>query len=152
MGWPALTGEGSDVRFGRSRSARFAVSVGLTALGSGVLFGCGSAGSAAQEAAVGFYRATAAGEGTTACDLLAPGTRRELEQAEGAPCEEALASVGLPDVVDEPIATERFGTQAQVRFDADTVFLAEFDNGWKVVAAGCSPRDPLPYDCLVKGG
>jgi hypothetical protein len=35
---------------------------------------------------------------------------------------------------------------------ADTVFLAEFPDGWKVVAAACTPRDRLPYDCQVEGG
>jgi hypothetical protein len=112
--------------------------------------GCGSAGSAAQAAAVEFYRAAAVGDRAAACALLAPQTRRELTQSERAPCEEALASVGLP-AVGEAIDTQRFGHQAQVRFDADTAFLAEYDDGWRVVAAGCVRRDPLPYDCDLAG-
>jgi hypothetical protein len=121
--------------------------VGVTAL----LAGCGSAGSAARDAAAGFYRAVETGETSTACDLLAPETRRELEQTEKAACEDALGRLNVP-TVDETVETERFGHHAQVRFDADTAFLAEYDDGWKVVAAGCSQRDPLPYDCVIEGG
>jgi hypothetical protein len=80
---------------------------------------------------------------------LAPETRRELEQAERSPCEEALAGIDLP-ALHETVVTERFGHHAQVRFDADTAFLAEYDDGWKVIAAGCTARDPLPYDCVIE--
>ena len=34
----------------------------------------------------------------------------------------------------------------------DTVFLATFPGGWRVVAAGCTPRGDRPYDCTVAGG
>lgn len=97
-----------------------------------------------------FYRAAAAGDSADACALLAPETRRELIQSEQAPCEEALASVDLP-AVGGSIEAQRFGHQAQVRFDTDTAFLAEYDDGWRVVAAGCTARDPLPYDCDLAG-
>jgi hypothetical protein len=33
----------------------------------------------------------------------------------------------------------------------DTVFLARFDGGWRVMAADCSPRAEQPYECQVKG-
>jgi hypothetical protein len=34
--------------------------------------------------------------------------------------------------------------------DAGSVFLAEFDNGWRVTAAGCTSRgESLPYQCVV---
>jgi hypothetical protein len=127
------------------------VATGLVSAAMVVLAGCASAGADAEDAAARFYQAIEAGEGSTACTLLTPPTRSELEQAEHAPCEEALAKVGLPRV-DRPIASERFGQQAQVRFGTDTVFLAEYDEGWKVLAAGCTRRDSLPYDCLVSGG
>jgi hypothetical protein len=43
-------------------------------------------------------------------------------------------------------------TWAQVRLDDDTVFLAAFPGGWRVVAAGCRPRgEAEPYDCAVEG-
>ena len=39
-----------------------------------------------------------------------------------------------------------------MRLDKDTLFLARFDQGWRVTAAGCTPHGDLPYDCTVKGG
>ena len=47
------------------------------------------------------------------------------------------------------------GHSAQVRYADDTVFLARFDDGWRVTAAGCervSSDDAVPYDCVVDGG
>ena len=41
---------------------------------------------------------------------------------------------------------------AIVRWGAETMFLARFDNGWLVTAAGCTPRGKdLPYDCSIEG-
>ena len=120
-------------------------------VGLGLLVGCGSSGSAAQSAAADFYQAVEGGQSAVACGLLAPETRRELEQAENATCEAALSRMELP-AAGATDRTERFGQHAVVRFARDTVFLAEYDDGWKVVAAGCTPRDGLPYDCDVEGG
>ena len=135
-------------RCGRGRST---LTLGFASAGIAFLVGCGSAGTDAEDAAARFYRAVETNEVAAACDLLAPESRREVEQAEHAPCEQALPKVGLPRV-DGPVESERFGRQAQVRFGNDTVFLAEYDEGWKVMAAGCTPRGSLPYDCLVAGG
>lgn len=44
-----------------------------------------------------------------------------------------------------------FGTMAQVRYPEDTVFLARFRSGWRVMAAACSPQAHDPYDCRIKG-
>jgi hypothetical protein len=41
---------------------------------------------------------------------------------------------------------------AIVELDADTVFLARFDAGWRVTAAHCAPRVNAPYDCQIKRG
>ncbi|HYJ66639.1 MAG TPA: hypothetical protein VEX15_03140 [Nocardioidaceae bacterium] len=135
---------------GRKRSitpsARLASALAVASL----LTGCGSAGAAPQSVASEFYQAVADEQASAACDLLAPQTRSELEQSAHAPCAEALIRQDLP-TVGAPMATERFGNQAQVRFDGETAFLAEFDDGWKIVAAGCTPRDPLPYDCVLEG-
>ena len=45
-----------------------------------------------------------------------------------------------------------FGTTAQVRYEGETLFLARFDDTWRVVAAGCTAQRPKPYDCLLQGG
>ena len=38
-----------------------------------------------------------------------------------------------------------------VRLAGDTVFLAVFPGGWRVTAAGCTPRGDRPYNCTVQG-
>lgn len=88
-----------------------------------------------------------------ACDLLAPGTRIEVEKAADKACADALGDEDLPDAsaVDN---VEVYGHDAIVRFGDDTVFLARFPEGWRVTAAGCQPgpSDQKPYDCTVSGG
>ena len=115
-----------------------------------LLVGCGASGSAAEDVASRFYAAVETGEGSTACDLLAPETRHKLEQSAGQPCAEALLSEDIP-TPGKSVETQRFGNQAQIRFDHDTAFLAEFDDGWRLVAVGCTPRESLPYDCVIAG-
>jgi hypothetical protein len=44
-----------------------------------------------------------------------------------------------------------FGQWARVVLDSDTVFLASFPGGWRVVAAGCQPQGERPYDCTLRG-
>lgn len=117
-----------------------------------VCAGCGASEDAGPRgAATTFERALENGDGARACDLLAPETRSELEQSAGSSCAEAILEEDLPDAgaVD---ASSAFGTTAQVRFTADTLFLAEFDGRWKVLAAGCAPVPHAPYDCAVQGG
>jgi hypothetical protein len=113
--------------------------------------GCGSdISTAVSSVAERFYAAVASGNGTAACALLAPPTAHEVLQAGQAPCGTAILKEDIPaagQVVDE----KRFGDQAQVRLRGDTAFLAQFADGWKVVAAACTSRGELPYDCKVKG-
>jgi hypothetical protein len=129
----------------RARRATVLVAVAVSA-------GCGGAGEAgaAADVASRFHAAVARQDGVGACALLAPQTRSELEQAAGRPCPAAVLGEEVPKV--GPVrAGRRFGTQAQVRFEGDTVFLAEFPGGWRVVAAACTHRNRLPYDCEIKG-
>jgi hypothetical protein len=103
-----------------------------------------------RDVASAFQRAVEAADGAAGCDLLAPGTKSELEQSAGKPCRDALPGESLPAAgAVRDVAT--FGTMAQVRFAEDTLFLAEFRDGWKVVAAGCSPVRGHPYDCVLQG-
>jgi hypothetical protein len=44
-----------------------------------------------------------------------------------------------------------YGLQAEVILSGDTVFLSRFEDGWRVIAAGCTPQEGKPFDCLVKG-
>jgi hypothetical protein len=118
------------------------------------LAGCGSIGDREQAAAATALRlltAVRSGDGDTACAVLAPDTAADVEQGADASCPDAILREDLPEpgVV---VGTEVFGQWAQVRTSTDTLFLAVFRPGWRVVAAGCTPQGDRPYDCVVQGG
>ncbi len=120
-----------------------------------LLAGCGApqgVTGAATDAAQRMLAAAAAGDGAAACALLAPDTVSELEDSAGTPCEQAIGDAGLP--APGPVrSADVYGQRAIVVTDADTLFLGAFEGGWRVVAAGCSPRgDDRPYDCELTGG
>lgn len=98
-----------------------------------------------------FYDAYDRDDGVTACSLLAPATRSEVEKSAGRPCASGL----LEETVPRPgriMATSVYGDQAQVRLVGDTAFVAAFPGGWKIVAVACKARAGLPYDCEVEAG
>ncbi|XVV11148.1 hypothetical protein ACQP2X_40875 [Actinoplanes sp. CA-131856] len=113
--------------------------------------GCASVGSqedAAAGKATGLLTAVAAGDGDAACALLAPDTVKAV--AEDEPCPEAILDKSLPRP-GTVVETSVYGQWAQVKLSDDTIFLAAFDEGWRVVAAGCTPQASRPYDCTVEG-
>ncbi|NYI04829.1 hypothetical protein [Allostreptomyces psammosilenae] len=128
-----------------------AASLALTACG-----GLDQRRQAAAEAATAFAVALRAGDGPAACALLAPGTTEELESEAEAPCATALPEEELPVPADPAVTVRRVdvhGRAARVVLADDTLFLASFDAGWRVTAAGCQPRRPdRPYDCRIKAG
>jgi len=105
----------------------------------------------ARDVAVRFYSAVADHDGRVACGLLAPDTVDELEQSARKPCAQALFDEGLP-TVRQPEQVRAYGTMAQVGYDGETVFLTRFPDGWRVMAAGCTPAAAERYNCQVKGG
>jgi hypothetical protein len=116
--------------------------------------GCAPAGDRAQAAdavAMKLLTAINAHDGSGACALLAPDTAAEVAQSGQKSCAEAILDEDLPapGAVD---STNVYGQWAQVRLTDDTVFLAVFPGGWRVVAAGCTSRGERPYDCTVQGG
>ena len=121
-----------------------------------VLAGCGSGQEAAvEDAARTFAEALASDDLERACSSLAPSTVLELEQSSGQACARALQA---QDVVaaDRVGRVQRFGRQASVAVrsstgETDTWFLSRFDGRWLLVAAACTPRPELPYDCDVEG-
>jgi hypothetical protein len=137
----------------RSRSAaQRAALLALSALT--LLTGCGNLGNretAAGSVATKLLTAVAAKDGAAACATLAPDTAAELVQSEGKSCDKAILDQDLPSP-----ATVRgadvYGQWAQVRLTDDTVFLAVFPGGWRVVAAGCTHRKSRPYDCALQEG
>ena len=128
----------------------------LSALAAAVILAvsaCSTAGpniSAAADVAVQFHQAITAGDGTTACSVLAPETVHELEQTAGSPCDQAILDHDLPQAQTVQVS-QVFGHGAQVLMDGDVVFLAVFDGWWEITAAGCRSRGDRPYDCDVKG-
>jgi hypothetical protein len=122
--------------------------------GTLALVGCGSVPDRERGAAVAARRlleAVAAGDGEAACAILAPETVTAVEDSAGQPCSDAILDSDLPELA-EFESTNVFGQWAQVVMANDTVFLAMFPGGWRVVAAGCRSRGEHPYDCSVQGG
>jgi hypothetical protein len=130
-------------RLARRGAALVAVTASATGCAGGAVAG-------AVEVAHGFHAAVERRDGGAACGLLAPQTRNELAQSAQKPCPAAVLETEVPRTGGVR-ASSMFGAQAQVRLEGDTVFLAEFPDGWRVVAAACTPRQPLPYDCRIKG-
>jgi hypothetical protein len=116
------------------------------------LSGCASTGdreAAAATAALRLLTAVQNDDGETACAALAPDTAADV--ARDAPCAEAVLQEDLPGP-GAVVGSAVYGQWAQVRTTTDTLFLAVFGGGWRVVAAGCAPRGNRPYDCVVQGG
>lgn len=117
------------------------------------LAGCsGDADTGVGDTVSQFYGALADSDAETACGLLAPATRAELESSSGKPCTEALPAE-VEGSSEQP-EVDSSGAAAQAHVGSDTVFLSEYDGGWLVVAAGCAPPEveDRPYDCRVHGG
>jgi hypothetical protein len=126
----------------------------LLPLAVAALAGCAAAGGrgqAAADVATRLLTAVQGKDGAAACALLAPDTASEVEQSGGKPCPEAILDEDLPGP-GAVTGSAVYGQWAQVRVGAETVFLAAFPGGWRVVAAGCKPRGDRPYDCEVQGG
>ncbi|HET7477470.1 MAG TPA: hypothetical protein VFJ97_15790 [Dermatophilaceae bacterium] len=128
-----------------------AAAVGLLLAG---LTGCsveGPGSDGARAAAVNFHRLLTAGNGERACRLLSERAVEDVRGPDDRACATALTSLPI-----RPVAAVRstsvYGHSALVVFDADAVFLASFDDGWRVTAAGCSPRQDQPYDCAFEAG
>jgi hypothetical protein len=116
-----------------------------------VLSGCGDeVPSSGVRTAERFNAAVGASAWAQACSYLAPQTRAELQQSAGSACATALEEESPPDP--GPLsAVASFGTMTQVQYREDTLFLARFKSGWKVMALECSSVPGHPYDCRIQG-
>lgn len=104
-----------------------------------------------SDAAAAFEKALSGGDRAALCAALAPETRGGVEDAEKKACVDAIGAQGLP--AGGPIRdVDVWGRQARAILASDTLFLSQFPDGWKIVAAGCRPRPGQPYQCSVKGG
>lgn len=119
-----------------------------------LLAGCAGRGSAENEPVADTatrFLASVASAPDEGCDLLAPATLEEME-ADGEQCADGLPdAAGSAPESGEP-RVDVYGRDAMVRWGDQTLFLARFDDGWRVTAAGCEPTgEDLPYDCEVEG-
>lgn len=142
-----MTGNGGHLPWARVVPQRLAV-VLLACVP--VLAGCADAAkSDAADVAEQLLAAVADGDGETACSVLSPAARDELEQSSGRPCAQAILE---EDLGPQPVRDVHvFNTMAEVRFSDQAVFLARFDGGWRVTAAACTPVPDRPYDCSIQG-
>ena len=135
-------------------AGRRTTSVGLLAVVTVFLAGCSGSSEQreAEDAATGFVAALSSP--AAACALLAPGTRTELMDQSGSSCAAALAEENLPATAATVTSVSVAGHSAQVVLGDQVIFLARFDDGWRVTAAGCSRTSAdvsSPYNCTVKG-
>ena len=118
-----------------------------------VLLATGCSGSpeneTVQDVTSRFESALADHDGSAACSLLAAGAVRRVQDLRPEGCAQALPTLALP--ASPPGSTQVWGDTAQVRTTADTVFLRRFPDGWRIIGAGCTPRDEQPYQCKVDG-
>ncbi|WP_406004921.1 hypothetical protein OG440_01165 [Streptomyces sp. NBC_00637] len=105
---------------------------------------------AASAAATAFETALSGGDRAALCAALAPGTRSEVEDAAKKPCADTIGAQDLP-AGGKVRSVDVHGRQARAVLASDTLFLSQFRDGWKIIAAGCRPRPGLPYKCSVKG-
>jgi len=124
----------------------------MVAFAVGGLASCASAEAPDAQQAADDFLAKASSDPAAACELLAPDTRKRLaEQADG-DCASGLQEAGLqgPSAVE---AVTVAALSARVRMSGQAVFLARFDDGWRVTAAGCtrsSDDEAVPYDCELE--
>jgi len=134
------------------RTPRALAVVAVAVLGAAGVSACGSPETSdATQVARRFARAVDGSAASAACGYLAPATKSRLEQSAGKRCPAAILEQHLPSTGAVRSATA-YGAMAQVRLRGDTLFLARFQGGWKVMAAGCSPKAGHPYDCTLEGG
>ncbi len=66
-----------------------------------------------------------------------------MAQSAGTSCAAGILQEDLPKP-SPAVRTQVFGHQALVETRTDTVFLSEFPQDWKVIAAGCTPQGDKP--------
>ncbi|MEV0448447.1 hypothetical protein [Streptomyces sp. NPDC050600] len=136
------------------RAARRTAAALAVAAAAVLSSGCGADAArvdGARRAASAFEASLARADYAGACALLAPETRRQLEDDTGRRCGPALAGE-KPPAAGTVRGTQVYGRQALLTLERDTLFLSQFDDGWKVAAAGCARESGRPYRCSLKGG
>ena len=116
------------------------------------LVGCSSVDEPDASAVAQRFLALAQSDTQAACALLAPQTVQHL-QDDGGSCPKGLQTAQPPRGDTVRRVTVAINS-AQVVMGNQAVFLARYDHGWRVTAAGCkreSSDDAIPYSCTVEG-
>ena len=100
-----------------------------------------------------FLEAVAAGDVAAACGLLTPRARDEVAVSEGSLCTESLPAERLAQELAGRAVTgvDVWSGWAKASTGSGALFLTEFDSGWLISAAGCTPHGDEPYRCVVGG-
>ncbi len=101
-----------------------------------------------RRAAADWLAAARAGDAGRLCALLTPAAAQSVATGDET-CVQAVGDLDLPGGT--VAGVELWSDEAQVRAGTDTLFLVRLRAGWRVNAAGCTPRDDRPYDCDVAG-
>lgn len=122
------------------------------------LGGCGSPEAASAASTAARFVDLASEDPGAACGMLAPRTREKAAEEGDGDCAEGLRSAELPSASSassgSDVPPEVAGHTALVTTGGQAVFLTLFDDGWKVLAAGCTrvtEDEAVPYDCAIEG-
>jgi hypothetical protein len=120
-------------------------------IGLGLMAGCTGPGADEAAQTATRFAAQASSSPEQACGLLSDQTRKDLERTAQAACAEALGKVELPPASAQQ-SVDVYEQHARVGLAGDVMFLARFDDGWKVTAAGCKAQpEDQPYECELGG-
>ncbi|NUO90442.1 MAG: hypothetical protein HOQ18_06415 [Dermatophilaceae bacterium] len=128
-----------------------AVAAALTLMPA--LAACSSVDAPEAERVATEFARLAGTEPGAACALLAPRTLQQVKEDGDGDCAEGLKS-DSPEPASEVRSVSVAINGAQVVMTGQVLFLARFDSGWRVLAAGCkrdAGDDAVPYECSVKG-
>ena len=126
----------------------------MCALTCATAAGCGGGDREGDVAAVAerFSAALERDDGAAACEELSAAAISAVEQQEKASCAEAILRLDLPRGAAAGKARVYVRSASVELVGGGATFLTEGPAGWKLSAAGCTPRAPSqPYDCELEG-
>jgi hypothetical protein len=128
----------------------------LTALAACLLgAGCGTHDDERSVGAVTdrFYSALRAHAGDQACAQLSTNAVDTLESASGRSCAETITTLKLPGSRAAHATVYLDSARAEIAGakPGEAAFLDRTALGWRVSAAGCTPKGDGPYDCELDG-
>lgn len=116
--------------------------------------GCGPADREAAliEVSDSFHAALQGDDGDAACEQMSANAVETLEFQEQSPCGEAVLTLDLPAGA-RASSAEVYVTSGYADLPGpDVAFLEDGPDGWKITAAGCSPKSPdRPFQCELGG-